>query len=137
MNVRRVGPGDEELWVATVARLGEKPAEESALFLADPSTVAVSATDEGEPVGWAWGHRLRRPDGRWMLLLYELDVLPEWQRRGIGKALVDEMKQIAIDTGCTAMWLVTEHDNAPALATYRSSGGTWSETADRVVAWEL
>jgi ribosomal protein S18 acetylase RimI-like enzyme len=72
-----------------------------------------------------------------MLLLYELDVAPESRRRGVGTALVEEMKGIAARQGCAEMWLVTEDDNDAALATYGATGGKWSDGADRVVAWEL
>ena len=137
MEVRRMGPTDEALWVATVAAMGDAAAADAGAFLADPDIVALSALDDGRPVGWAWGHRLRRPDGRWMLLLYEIDVVAEHRRRGVGTALVERMKQIGEDDDCVEMWLVTEADNEAALALYAATAGSWEDGPDRVVAWEL
>jgi ribosomal protein S18 acetylase RimI-like enzyme len=44
------------------------------------------------------------------------------QRSGIGTALLDAVKRIARDEGCTRLWLITTNDNVDALRFYQRRG---------------
>jgi ribosomal protein S18 acetylase RimI-like enzyme len=65
------------------------------------------------------------------MVLYELAVDDAAQGRGIGRALVAALAGIARGRGCYGMWVLTDHDNDAALATYRSAGAT--EQSDQVM----
>ena len=67
------------------------------------------------------------------MLLYALDVAEQHRGRGYGAAFVRE----ASDRGCTEVWVLTEHDNEAALATYVSVGGTPGRGAPVMVTWKL
>jgi ribosomal protein S18 acetylase RimI-like enzyme len=41
---------------------------------------------------------------------------------GIGSALVDTVRQLAIAQGCRRLWLITTNDNLPALGFYQKKG---------------
>ncbi len=64
------------------------------------------------------------------LLLYRLDhdecevvvLMSVLRRQGIGRSLMAAVQEIAIDAGCTRLWLVTTNDNRGALEFYRAIG---------------
>jgi ribosomal protein S18 acetylase RimI-like enzyme len=56
------------------------------------------------------------------MFLYELSVDPGHRNRGIGRALVGALADLARERGCYGMWVGTEPDNAAALAAYRAAG---------------
>ncbi len=57
------------------------------------------------------------------MLLYEIGVEEPFQRRGVGRALVEEAKRWAAEVGADELWVLTEDDNAPARALYAATGG--------------
>jgi ribosomal protein S18 acetylase RimI-like enzyme len=44
------------------------------------------------------------------------------RRKGVGSALVAEVKEIARRAGCTSLWLITTNDNVDALRFYQRRG---------------
>jgi ribosomal protein S18 acetylase RimI-like enzyme len=58
------------------------------------------------------------------MFLYELGVEERFRRRGIGRALITALAELAQSNGCTGMWVLTDDDNDAAVAAYTSSGGT-------------
>jgi GNAT superfamily N-acetyltransferase len=41
---------------------------------------------------------------------------------GIGSALVQKVKEVAVDAGCNRLWLITTNDNIHALRFYQKKG---------------
>ena len=39
--------------------------------------------------------------------------------------MMDELTRLGRELGCTAIWVLTDEDNAAAMATYTKAGGTW------------
>jgi len=79
---------------------------------------------------------LTHPDKGTEMFLYELAVDEAFRRRGIGTALVAELLDIARSRSCYDMWVLTDHDNDAALATYRTTGTT-DESSHAMLTWEL
>ena len=79
------------------------------------SSTVLAATHDDVPVGHAMGQR----DGG-EIILYSLYVHPEWQRKGIGSALLDAV--IADHPEAKAIRLEVLKDNAAAIAWYRTKG---------------
>jgi len=98
-------------------------------FLADPGHVVLVA---GEHEGFLLAYVMPRIDGRTAVFLYEVGVAEQSQRRGLGRALVEEAKAIARDTGAFEMYVLTEPDNRPANALYAATGAT---AQDACVMW--
>ncbi|WP_235511490.1 N-acetyltransferase [Agromyces sp. Root81] len=84
---------------------------------------------DGAGVGFVSGVEMRHPDKDAEMFVYELGVDEAWRRRGIAKALLLALRDVAVQLGCRGMWTGTERDNAAALATYRRSAPR--STSDR------
>ncbi len=55
-------------------------------------------------------------------ILYDLFVSPAARKQGIGRALMDKARQLAIETGAQTLILSTAKDNYPAQHLYESLG---------------
>jgi ribosomal protein S18 acetylase RimI-like enzyme len=44
------------------------------------------------------------------------------RRRGVGTALIAEVRRLAAEAGCTRLWLITTNDNVDALRFYQRRG---------------
>jgi ribosomal protein S18 acetylase RimI-like enzyme len=70
-----------------------------------------------------------------MMYLHEIDVLPSYQRQGIGTALIEELKRICRTEGITKMWLGTSESNIAAMALYQKTGGMRLSTGEAGFQW--
>ena len=105
-------------------------------FLADDRHYFIVAYVEDEPVGYAFGYRLCRFDGRApVMFFYEVAVAQHHRRRGIGRALVEDLKRLAKADGCGKMFVPTNRSNEAAMALYRAAGGEEGETGATAFWW--
>ena len=63
-----------------------------------------------------------RRDWNRTLWLHEFHVAPAYQRRGIGRRLMDELAERAAAAGLRAITLETQNTNVPAIRFYRAAG---------------
>ena len=105
-------------------------------FLADPAHHLFIAYLDGGPVGFVSGVELTHPDKGTEMFLYELAVDERYRERGIGTALSNALRALAVELGCYDMWVLTDADNDAALGTYRKSGATESST-HVMLTWPL
>jgi len=130
--IRLLTPGDEDV-VRELATY-EGPGDPEGL-LADPRTLMLVAFDGERPVGFVLAHELPRRHGdRAKLFVYEVDVAESHQRRGIAKALLARLAELARERGIRIGFVLTDPGNGPANALYRSAGGA-TETV--TVEWEF
>ena len=108
----------------------------SARFLVTPGHHLLIAYEDEQPAGFVSGVELTHPDKGTEMFLYELAVAEPFQRRGIGKALVNALLEIARERACYDMWVLTDADNEAALATYRTTG-TSAESSHVMLTWDL
>ena len=127
LTVRRENSVDATLAAELDALFGQGMTwdfEQGQRFLAHPDTLLLIARWEGEACGFLSAYRLQRFDRRRAeVLLYEIGVQEPFQRRGVGRALVEEAKRWAANMGADELWVLTEADNAPARALYAVTGG--------------
>jgi ribosomal protein S18 acetylase RimI-like enzyme len=57
-----------------------------------------------------------------LLNVHDLAVMPDFQRRGIGRALLEAAEAAARARGCCKLTLEVREDNAPARELYRRHG---------------
>jgi ribosomal protein S18 acetylase RimI-like enzyme len=137
IDIHRLVPGDERrvvaashLFDATVS------AEGAAGFLRRPGHHLLFATVDGADVGFVSGVETTHPDKGTEMFLYELGVDEGNRRRGIGRALVEALADLARERGCYGMWVATERDNVAAIATYRGAGAAAPEPGV-TLTWSL
>ncbi len=95
--------------------------ESAAEFLHDSRHHIVVAVDDGQIVGFASAVDYLHPDKpNRELWINEVDVAPSHQRQGIGKSLLRCLLRHATDIGCSEAWVLTDRDNAGAMALYAS-----------------
>lgn len=81
-----------------------------------PSTLpGFAAVQEGEIVGLITYQIEEKDCG-----IVSLDSLRESQ--GIGTALMEAVKKVALEAGCCRIWLITTNDNLHALRFYQKRG---------------
>jgi len=120
--IRLLAPGDERV-VRELATY-DGPGDPEAL-LADPRSLMLVAFDGERPVGFVLAHELLRRHGdRSKLFVYEVDVAESHQRRGIGAALLARLAELARECGIRVGFVLTDEDDVPANALYRSAGAT-------------
>ena len=137
MHIRRLGLDDVDE-VLRAAHLFDAPPRRTwaeAFFARDGHHLHV-AYDDGAAAGFVSGVEVLHPDKGVEMLLYELGVDEPFRRRGIARALIAGLLEVAEVRGCTGMWVPVDHDNEVARATYVACGA--DEPEDVVIfSWEL
>lgn len=142
LSIRPATPADVPLMLEFIRRLADYEREPDAVvatqqdllrdgFGAEPKYRCLIAEWDGAPAGFAFFfYNYSTWLGRPGLYLEDLFVLPEMRGKGIGKALLQKLAQIALQENCYGMrWQVLEW-NEPALKFYESIGATVMD------AWE-
>jgi GNAT superfamily N-acetyltransferase len=137
--IRRLEPGDEQLLQELCRRFKDRvPTEgEAVAILAREQLVIWVAEVDGDLAGFAYAHILLRIDGDTSVFLYELDVDERFRRRGLGRALVEDARELGKRLGAKEMWVETSYDNEPAKRTYAAAGGTAAEEPVLDFEWDF
>ena len=127
-SVRRLGAGDEHV----LALLAEQAPDfdlagrtsperrlspdDAAAYLADPGVLHWVAEEDARVIGELLCHVLRMPSRHAReLLLYSIGVRADSRRRGVGKALVEEMQQWMKGEGVPEVWVLADSPGAEAF----------------------
>ena len=93
---------------------------------------------EGKPVGMARAVELLRPDTlRRQMFLYEIGTEEQFQRRGVARALIDELLSLSRKRDCLEMFVLTGEGNEPAMRLYQATGGVRENMDDVMFVWDL
>ena len=132
LTVRRIGGSDDLHQLARAINAaswddaneieaGDYTAESIGDFVADSNRYLLVAHLNDQFAGIASATMSYKPYGHEMwLYVDEVDVVLNFRKRGVGKAMVRELLEIAEANHCMELWLGTEHDNESALALYKS-----------------
>ncbi len=133
VSVRRLLPGDESILMHLAIHdadfdLAERTASPRTLsaaaaqrYLANPAALHWIALDDTTIVGSLACILLPLDtDEGHEMLLYDIGVHHEWRRRGIGRALLQEMHRWMREHGVAEVWVLA--DNPTAVAFYRACG---------------
>jgi ribosomal protein S18 acetylase RimI-like enzyme len=122
--IRKLTADDEELLDEAIGIFKEERSLAPERFLGDPRTHAYVATlgDSKDIIGYAYGYELYRPEGRRMILLYDLEVDAGAKEKGAGKELVRAFRELAESRGLDKMWLYGYSDNPAVTGLYEEIG---------------
>lgn len=143
IEVRRLGVGEMELARTTLhlmaAVFNEPKGSLSAAYvdslLSRNDFWVLAALHNGTPIGGVTAHALpmTRSEAK-ELFIYDLAVQEAHQRRGVGGALVKELRKLAAEQGITVAFVPADNEDTHALSFYRALGG---EAADvTIFTWE-
>jgi ribosomal protein S18 acetylase RimI-like enzyme len=139
--VFRARTSDVELARQAVGEVhGRTPIDEAALhlFLTDPACYQLLAAADRRVLGSLSGYSLRHPDRSTpQFLLYEVDVRPEFRRRGIGLALVNAFIDEAHAAAVFEIWVLSNESNQAAIELYRKCGFRRRNDDDVMLSVEL
>jgi ribosomal protein S18 acetylase RimI-like enzyme len=131
VNVRRLAAGDEDV----VAQLAED--EPQTALLSDPRTIFLVAFDEdGAAMGFLFGYELLRRHGDpTIFFVYEVEVAPEYRRRGVARRLFHALAETAREREIATGFVLTNASNTAAMRLYEAVGGTRPNPDD--VMWDF
>lgn len=131
MEIRRLGPGDEDVLRALATRTPQ-----TALLGDDRCLFLVAFEDGGEPVGFVLAYDLPRRHGDpTTLFVYEVGVDARLRRTGVGRALMRELAALSRARGTNNGFVLTNASNEAAMAFYAALGGTRPNDDD--VLWDF
>lgn len=137
MNIRRLGLGDEAAVEELNACFDNRVIPAAATrFLETDTHHLLIAYDGGTAAGFVSGVEMTHPDKGTEMFLYELSVDAQFRGKGYGTALVKALVDVARERRCYGMWVLTDEDNGPALATY-SRAGAKRESRTAMLSWEF
>lgn len=94
-------------------------------LLSNSSFVAIAAFYENEIVGGLTAYELSMYySENSEIFLYDMAVKPEYQRMGIGKGLIDQLKEYCVKNGIIEFFVLAHEEDEHAVEFYRSTGGT-------------
>jgi aminoglycoside 3-N-acetyltransferase I len=101
----------------------EAPAEQYLKSLLEKSDfLALVATHKGEIVGGLTVYLLQGYyDTKPIAYIYDVGVRPDFQRKGVGQALIDFMLRYCKSNGIEEMYVAAEADDEPALGFYHKT----------------
>ena len=101
-------------------------------FINNESNLGFIAKDNGKIIAFATGYILTHPNGKKVFYFDSIDVIKEYQGKGIGTELMIYTRDYVKNIGCKEMFLVTNKSNISACKCYEKAGGI-SEANDDIV----
>jgi GNAT superfamily N-acetyltransferase len=148
LTIRNTTAADAPLILDFIRRLAEYEREPKAViateadlirdgFGSNPKYRCVIAEWDNRPAGFAFFfYNYSTWRGRPGLYLEDLFVLPEMRGKGIGKALLKHLAEIALRENCYGIrWMVLEW-NEPAIKFYESLGAEILGEWETMLLWE-
>lgn len=125
IEVRLLKPGEVEILERVAEDVFDEPVDpaHSAEFLADARHHLAVALDGDLVVGMASAVDYVHPDKPVALWINEMGVAPPYQRKGVGRRLLETLFERGRELGCTEAWLGTEPENEAARGLYAAAGG--------------
>ncbi len=111
--------------------------ENTKAYLENDSNYFLAYIKQDKIIAYALAYTLQRYDGNEsMMYLHEIDVDIDHRRKGIGKMLLSEMKNICANMGFMKLFLITNKSNTSAVSLYESLDGETSSDDDIVYTFK-
>ena len=107
-------------------------------YLANERNLFLLAFEDRRTVGFLRGTALQQlSTARPQMFLYEIDVAPEFRRRGVARALIEWLKSYCQDRGFEEIFVLTDATNEAAIRMYESTGGRPESSGERMFVYKL
>jgi len=133
MQIKRLQSGDEKIARRVIAELKlnsdtfPDSTDYTKRLISSETNYLLAALDGDKPAGFLIAYELQRIDcNQSMMLFYEIEVSEQYQRQGIGKKLIAELKQFCREKNILKMWVFTSESNIAAQNLYKSTGAVQS-----------
>jgi GNAT superfamily N-acetyltransferase len=124
LTIRPLGSGDLPLLLAARGVFDDAVRPDMARrFLAHPDHHLMAAIDAGTLVGFVSAVTYLHPDKPVECWINEVGVADDFQRQGIGRALMQATLAHAWALGCESAWVLTNSSNQAARGLYAACGG--------------
>ncbi|MGC2236133.1 MAG: GNAT family N-acetyltransferase [Pyrinomonadaceae bacterium] len=92
-------------------------------FLSNPANYLIVAEAGNELAGFLLGYRLERlKEESFKFFIYEIDVDKNFQRKGVGTALIEYAKNVVRAEKMINAFVFTNYSNEDAVEFYKSTG---------------
>jgi len=103
-------------------------------FVKISDNIFLLAYFDNQIAGMISAYKLQRMDDKKSeLFFYEIGVVKDFRQKGVGKALIEELKKTAKEMNVTEMFVLTNKSNIPAMKLYTSTGGIVAKETDEVM----
>lgn len=92
-------------------------------FIDNNNNLGFIAKENNRIVGFAYGYILLKPEGEKQFYLHAIDVMVDYQGKGIGTKLISYARDYIKNIGCYKMFLITNKSNISACKCYEKAGG--------------
>jgi len=93
-------------------------------FLRNPRNYILVAIENNKIVGGLTAFEMEMYKNEFSeMFLFEIEVLKNYRQQGVGKSLIQELKNICNQKGIKQIFVVTSRTNYPALKLYETAGG--------------
>jgi aminoglycoside 3-N-acetyltransferase I len=132
VHTERLGRGDTDaarqtfMVMAEVFNEAQEPLTDDYVdaLLARPDFWILAAIVDGEIVGGLSAHTLMLTTSMTSeVFIYDIAVQPAMQRNGIGRQLIETLRDLAADSEVETLFVAADNDDDDALDFYRSVGG--------------
>ena len=113
---------------------GEWNLENAKVFVKNPNNIFLLAYVDDQFAGMITAYRLERMDSKKAeMFFYEIGVVHNYRRKGVGRALVSKLIELSREMGIHEIFVLTSKSNIPARRLYESTGGKASSAADDIL----
>lgn len=89
-------------------------------FIENKENYLFVGIKENKAIAFLYGYGMLRPDGKKMFYIHSVDVLPEYQSKGIGTKLMEHtLEYIKAEKKYYKYFVLTEADNVKACKLYQ------------------
>ncbi|MBS4195814.1 GNAT family N-acetyltransferase [Lederbergia citri] len=138
VEIKNAGVEDTDIIAHFFTKVGGEEVEVNETFFDNEGNILLIAYLEGIACGIVYGYILSSISSeKRMLFLYSIDVLPEYQNRRIGSALIERLKDIAAHKNCFEMFVLTNDSNTSAKKLYERTGGIRENVDDLLYVFPI
>ena len=126
IQIKLLRKGDEAVLANVAADVFDDPVDAGATadFLHDPRHHVAVAIDDGPVVGFVSAVHYIHPDKTHPeMWINEVGVASTHRRRGVARALLDAVLEMAREIGCVEAWVLTSRSNRAGMGLYAAAGG--------------